>query len=357
MAAFLNRLGNVTFQQGGNAFGAPGTLGTTDGQPLRIQPGAGNVGVGTNAPQSKFHVTGTSWFQGDTTPLPAAAGTGVAIGSLGSAGYVYAFDYSQLQWRTLVFQHDGGRIGIGTFIPQGKVWVVASDSDNDGIRAVHGTAVGVLAQDGLWGASGTSNNRGVSGTAIGSLPLRTGIYGTDQGSGAAGFAGRFAGNVDIAGTLTKTSGAFLIDHPLDPANKYLSHSFVESPDMKNIYDGVTTTDNEGLAVVVLPDWFEALNRDFRYQLTVIGQFAQAIVAREIEGGRFEIRTDRPAVKVSWQVTGIRKDPYANAHRIEVETDKPIELRGAYVYPKGYGKPQSDSIDSRANAARIVNAGS
>jgi len=25
----------------------------------------------------------------------------------------------------------------------------------------------------------------------------------------------------------------------------------------------------------LPDWFEAENTDFRYQLTVVGQFAQA----------------------------------------------------------------------------------
>ena len=57
----------------------------------------------------------------------------------------------------------------------------------------------------------------------------------------------------------------MIDHPLDPANKYLYHSFVESPDMKNIYDGVITTDANGDATVVMPDYFEALNKDFRYQ--------------------------------------------------------------------------------------------
>lgn len=34
----------------------------------------------------------------------------------------------------------------------------------------------------------------------------------------------------------------------------------------------------------LPDWFEVLNTHFRYELTVIRQFAQAIVASEIERG-------------------------------------------------------------------------
>jgi len=93
------------------------------------------------------------------------------------------------------------------------------------------------------------------------------------------------GNVAIAGNLSKGSGSFKIDHPLDPANKYLYHSFVESPDMMNVYNGNITTNKSGLAVVVLPDYFEGLNRDFRYQLTVLGQFAQAIVAKKIGDNR------------------------------------------------------------------------
>src|SRR5208282_2151874 len=96
--------------------------------------------------------------------------------------------------------------------------------------------------------------------------------------------GYFAGNLTVTGQMTKGSGSFKIDHPLDPANRYLSHSFVESPDMMNIYNGNVTTDPRGLATVVLPDYFEALNGDFRYQLTAIGQFAQAIVAKEIDHG-------------------------------------------------------------------------
>ena len=133
--------------------------------------------------------------------------------------------------------------------------------------------------------------------------------------------GFFAGNLNVTGKLTKGSGSFKIDHPLDPANKYLSHSFVESPDMMNVYNGNITTDRHGLATVNLPDYFEALNANFRYQLTVIGQFAQAIVKREISHNRFTIKTNKPLVKVSWQVTGIRHDAYANQYRIPVEEDE------------------------------------
>jgi hypothetical protein len=86
-----------------------------------------------------------------------------------------------------------------------------------------------------------------------------------------------------------------------------------------------------------------LNRDFRYQLTVIGQFSQAIVAKEIENNRFNIKTDKPNVKVSWQVTGIRQDAYANAHPFVVERDKSTDERGYYLNPESFGQPESKGI--------------
>jgi|HubBroStandDraft_1064217.scaffolds.fasta_scaffold00246_4 hypothetical protein len=151
------------------------------------------------------------------------------------------------------------------------------------------------------------------------------------------------GDVHVYGTLSKASGSFKIDHPLDPADKYLYHSFVESPDMKNIYDGNITTNSHGVAEVLLPDYFEALNRDFRYQLTVIGQFAQAIVLRKIGNNRFTIKTSKPGVEVSWQVTGIRHDAYADAHRIQVEVEKPPQEQGRYLHPELFGAPAEQAI--------------
>lgn len=139
------------------------------------------------------------------------------------------------------------------------------------------------------------------------------------------------GDFTIGGTLSKSAGTFKIDHPLDPYNKYLYHSFVESPDMMNIYNGNISTDAKGEATVVLPDYFEALNMDFRYQLTVIGSFSQAIVWKEIENNQFLIRTSDPNVKVSWMVTGVRQDPYANDNRIKVEAVKEKSERGKLLY--------------------------
>ncbi len=129
-------------------------------------------------------------------------------------------------------------------------------------------------------------------------------------------AADFYGTVNVHGTMTKSGGSFKIDHPLDPDNKYLSHSFVESPDMKNIYDGVATLDANGSADVKLADWFGALNKDFCYQLTSIGAPGPNLyIAEEIKGNHFKISGGAPGAKVSWQVTGTRQDAWANAHRI------------------------------------------
>lgn len=160
---------------------------------------------------------------------------------------------------------------------------------------------------------------------------------------AGGLAGDFTGNVAVSGTLSKGGGSFKIDHPLDPANKYLLHSFVESPDMMNIYNGNIVTDAQGRATIELPEWFEALNRDFRYQLTVIGEFAQAVVSKKVEQNRFEIRTSSPKVEVSWQVTGIRKDAWAEQNRIPVELDKAAAEKGRFLHPEAHGLPASKRI--------------
>jgi hypothetical protein len=181
-----------------------------------------------------------------------------------------------------------------------------------------------------------------------------GIYATSSGSGADKKAGYFNGDVQVTGTLSKGGGSFKIDHPLDPENKYLSHSFVESPDMMNVYNGNVVTDATGTATVQLPAYFESLNRDFRYQLTCIGTFAQAIVSKKVSGNTFEIKTDKPNVEVSWQVTGIRQDPWANAHRIPNEEEKSAKEKGKYLYPALYNKAQSQAVTPDPRGAEASN---
>jgi hypothetical protein len=184
---------------------------------------------------------------------------------------------------------------------------------------------------------------GATNNGIGIL-AQSSAGGTSIFSHGDGLAGQFVGDVIVTGSLSKGGGAFKIDHPLDPENKYLSHSFVESPDMLNIYTGNVITDHNGDAIVTLPEYFTALNRSFRYQLTVIGQFAQAIVADEIANHRFTIKTDKPRVKVSWQVAGIRQDAWANKHRIAVEEDKSEAERGYFLHPDLYDQPAERHIE-------------
>jgi hypothetical protein len=191
---------------------------------------------------------------------------------------------------------------------------------------------------GVVGIGGAANNTGVEGVADqGSSAF--GVWGRSQ----QGLAGVFGGKVSVSGELTKGSGGFKIDHPLDPENKYLVHSFVESPDMLNVYSGNVETDDSCQAVVTLPGYFEALNQGFTYQLTPVGQFAQAIVSEEVRENRFSIRTDRPNVKVSWQVTGIRQDAYAAQNRISPEEEKTDEEKGFFLHPEAYDQPHSRHI--------------
>ncbi len=172
------------------------------------------------------------------------------------------------------------------------------------------------------------------------------IYGSKAGGG--NYAGYFSGNVHVTGTLSKTAGSFRIDHPLDPANSTLSHSFVESPDMLNIYNGNVTLGEDGTAWIELPAWFDALNRDFRYQLTCIGGFAPVYVATKIADNRFRIAGGQAGLEVSWMVTGIRQDAYANAHRIPVEELKSDRDRGRYLSPEAFGLPEEMGVDYEAN---------
>ena len=166
------------------------------------------------------------------------------------------------------------------------------------------------------------------------------MYGSAPANGYA-FVG--SGQGWFTGNLNKAGGGFLIDHPLDPANKLLFHSFVESPDMKNLYDGVATLDANGEAVVQLPTYFGAVNKDFRYQLTPIGgPMPNLYIASKVDNNnQFKISGGTLNAEVSWTVTGTRQDPWANANRPTVEQSK-AEKQGTYIHPELYGQPESQS---------------
>jgi hypothetical protein len=208
-------------------------------------------------------------------------------------------------------------------------------------------------------AGDTFSNGGIGGSFTGGLGDHNngfsdgdGIDATNAGGGLAsggGLAGNFTGDVNVSDQIFATVKDFKIDHPLDPANKYLFHSSVESSEMMNIYTGNVVLDGSGQATIELPDWFEALNRDFRYQLTAIGRPGPGLyVADKIYGSHFTIAGGAPGAEVSWQVTGVRQDPYAKAHPLVVEQEKKAQLKGFYIHPELYGAPEEKQVEWARN---------
>ncbi len=282
------------------------------GGDVRMANGGGNVliaddasrlGVGIGSPLAKVHVT-------------VEAGTGLQVdgGSDSNAIHAQAFasggDHPRAVYAVSdaigVFGHISG--AIGGF--QQSAVVGYAESGNSSAYGVHGI-------------SNSSDGVGVKGAATGPGAFAVYAFGDFGGNG-----GKY----------------FEIDHPLDPANKYLRHFCAEGPDPLNIYNGTVVLDQSGTASVALPEYFEALNRDFTYQLTCVGGHAPVYVAEEVANNRFRIAGGTPGLKVSWTVTGIRNDPYMQHRRKPVEQDKPVELRGKYLFPELYGASPDLAIE-------------
>ena len=318
---------------------------------------AGTLGLGTTTPAAKLDVSfGDAVIRGVNNYQATGQVANLFVGDTNTG--VEAIFGSGLVFNTYlapqamsIFQASGHVvIGNGGASTGYQLWVAGGDPAVGAIFAQGTTAQpgsgnhGVDGIDAFAGGGDGNAGDGVGGHFLGG-------EGSDNSNGDAivafqgsGYGGLFFGDVNVIGNISKSGGSFKIDHPLDPANKYLYHSFVESPDMMNIYNGNVVTDANGDAIVPLPEWFETLNRDFRYQLTVIGQFAQAIVASKVANHAFSIKTDKPNVEISWQVTGIRQDAWANAHRVSVETPKHGREAGHYLHPELYGAPEEQSVE-------------
>lgn len=195
----------------------------------------------------------------------------------------------------------------------------------------------VLSDEGT-GVLGVSSQPVAGGKGVVGLNLSAvggyGVYGEAEGFG--GFAVYAKGKFGASGTK-----AFRIDDPRDPENRYLLHYSSESPEPQNFYNGIVKTNAQGEAWVELPSYFEDINRDFRYTLTVIedsdsDQFVQAKVAKKITRNRFKIRTSAPNVEVSWEVKALRNDLWIRKYGAPVEVEKPAREKGTYQHPELYG---------------------
>jgi hypothetical protein len=294
---------------------------------------AGNVGIGLLAKSSS----------GDAVVGDSNAGAGVHGTSelrTGVLGEAY------------VGRNSGTRIGVNGLSDKG----VGVRGDSQTGNGVEGVTLGEAN-----GVSGVHFSRDPGSGVFGLSVLGNGVEGftfsRDRATAAVrgeakrpGLAGLFVGDVKVTGQIMKGGGGFHIDHPLDPERKTLTHSFVESPEMLNVYSGTVTTDSDGAARVRLPDYFDALNGDVRYQLTAIGSFARVMVSEEVKGNEFAIASDEPNVKVCWQVTGVRDDAWARTHRIQVEHDKPKSEQGTYIHPEAFAPKSKGEARTRSHDA-------
>jgi trimeric autotransporter adhesin len=370
-----------TSSTGQNAAGVSGTELATTGQVFgvngyNVSTGQYAAGVNGNEAAMTGQVFGVSGETSSTTNFAVgvngyeSAATGQVFGVNGGTNSTTAFAAGVNGYENATTGQVFGVIGTTTTTGDNAAGVYGqasaatgltrgvigeTDSATDGAVGVFGYGRATTGQ--VWGVVGQTSSPSGAGGIFTNLSGGKGLVLVGNGKNLAQVFtvdasgnGFYAGNLTVKGNVSKGGGSFKIDHPLDPANKYLSHSFVESPDMMNVYNGNITTDRHGFATVNLPDYFEALNGDFRYQLTVIGQFAQAIVAEKISANRFVIRTNKPNVEVSWQVTGVRHDAYANRYRIPVEEDKALAEQGYYLHPEVFGQPESKSISAAGRSA-------
>jgi hypothetical protein len=322
----VNGVYGVTVSTGGSADGVYGQAMATSG-------GANGVEGVTNAPNG-YGV----WGKNNSG---SSGGHGVVGTSTGGAGVVGFAGYTNVECCTNAVV---GQNMATTGHNNGGELISSSPDGVGGIFTNTAGGLSILAR-----VNSNQNSFSVDGGGNGWF------YGglTVNGNGTLGPT-QINGNLNVTGTLTKGGGSFKIDDPLDPANKYLSHSFVESPDMMNIYNGSVKLNAHGEAWVTMPEYFEALNRDFQYVLTAIGRPQPYFyIARKMSGNRFKIAGGKPNAEVSWQVTGIRQDAWANAHRIPVEEEKPTKERGTYLHPELFGAGAGQSVNARLNQGHVT----
>lgn len=354
--------------------GPTGPAGPAGASPFQLNNGnavypSGRVGIGVTAPQYALEVQTAdraAYFFANATSGPSfgAFGRSESSGGAGLVGLANAGSGQTFGVQAQSVSPAGRGLLAWATSTTGDAWGLwAISSSNEGTAAMcHATATsgvttGVLARvdstadeatalyaaaagaqgltNAVWGlnASASDGAAAIYGTALAASGQVFGVFG--QADSPDGYGVFSAGELGATGTKS-----FVIDHPLDPQNRLLKHYCSEGPEPLNVYRGNVMLDGNGEAWVVLPSYFEAINRDETYQLTPVGAAMPGLyVAEPVSGNQFRIAGGSPGMRVSWTVTGVRNDAWVRMRGAPSELDKPAAMKGRYLSPVVHGQPQ------------------
>lgn len=319
--------------------------GITDGMPATngvmgvatIPSGRGVYGIASTGSGINYGVYGRTLSTGGVGVLGiATAPTGINYG-----GTFTTLSTSGRGVSALASAHSGSNYGVfGESLSDQGTGVFGRSADNVGVFGIATGDTGIN-----YGGSFQTNS--VSGRAV------YGLANANSGNSYAvrgycvspnGYAVYAAGDSGASGTKS-----FRIDHPNDPENKYLLHYSAESPMPQNFYVGNVVTDSKGYAWVQLPEYFQEINANFKYQLTVVDDddsnaFVMAKVSKKIRGNRFQIRTNAPHIEVSWEVKADRNDLFVRRKHPKDVVEKVGVERGRYQHPELYGLGPEHGMD-------------
>lgn len=344
----------------------------------------GSVGIGVSSPLFPLSIQTTGPARAINAVNNTASGTVYGLwaqvlspSGRGAIGFSNAVTGTGAGFYGQSNSTDGrGVVGLGN-ATTGPNNGVLGQTNSTGGRGVYGLATTTTGQTyGVFGQSNSSTGTGVAGTTTSGTPgantigvsgiansdNAVGVYGRGNGSttgivyGVVGVTSTVGGFGVFSNGATGASGSksFMIDHPADPANKFLVHYSVESPEPYLVYRGTALLDGSGSAVVELPEYFGQINKDPQYQLTAVGAPAPMLhIASEIANNEFVIAGGMPGMKVSWTVTATRNDAWVQANPPADVRVKPVAAQGKYLHPELYGQPAEKGIFYVAPAPTIT----
>jgi hypothetical protein len=286
--------------------------GTSATERARINS-SGNVGIGTSSPAARLDATtATAGFTAILTNTNGASDSNGLYIKSGTVSTEYNLRLSNTSGSTdfMVVKGDGN-VGIGIASPT----VLLHLQKNNAELFIDGGSSAYSLTSTLSFARAYIKTTIVPATPSGDTKMEFATQ--SSGTTAVRMTINNSGNVVIAGSLSKGSGSFRIEHPLPqlaPTHE-LVHSFIEGPQADLIYRGKVSlvsgiaTVNIDAASTMTEGTFVALCRDV--QCFTTNESDWTAVRGSVSGNILTIEAQDSAstASISWMVIGERQDKH------------------------------------------------